>query len=98
MHRYHEGLGHGGPMLGWLAFLVVLVVLVGLAVWAVRRITSTPAAAAPQSGATTPRPDPALEAARMRYARGEIGRDDYLRIAADLGSPPVDPGASSSGA
>jgi hypothetical protein len=34
----------------------------------------------------------------MRYARGEIGRDDYLRIAADLGAPPVDPGASSSGA
>jgi putative membrane protein len=98
MHRYHEGLGHGGLVLGWLVFLVGLVVLVGLAVWAVRRITSMPLTAGPWSGAATPRSDAALEAARMRYARGEISRDDYLRIAADLGAPVVDPGPPSSGA
>jgi len=33
--------------------------------------------------------DPALTEARLRYARGEISREDYLRIVSDLtGQPP----------
>jgi uncharacterized membrane protein len=50
--------------------------------------------------------DGALAEARMRYARGEIGRDDFLRIAEDLAParsparpsesvPPASPPASS---
>ena len=36
--------------------------------------------------------DPALEHARVRYARGELSRDDYLRVVNDLGGPaPPDP-------
>jgi uncharacterized membrane protein len=31
--------------------------------------------------------DGALAEARMRYARGEIAREDYLRITEDLGAP-----------
>jgi hypothetical protein len=31
--------------------------------------------------------DPALEAARMRYASGEMTRDEFLRVSRDLGSP-----------
>jgi len=31
--------------------------------------------------------DPAVGYLRWRYARGEIGRDDYFRMAADLGVP-----------
>ncbi len=29
--------------------------------------------------------DPALEQARLRYARGEIRRDEFLRLSRDLG-------------
>jgi uncharacterized membrane protein len=33
--------------------------------------------------------DEAVAQLRLRYARGEVGRDEYLRIAADLGAPVV---------
>ncbi|HEX7525507.1 MAG TPA: SHOCT domain-containing protein [Gaiellaceae bacterium] len=33
-------------------------------------------------------PDP-LAVARMRYARGEIGRDEYVQLAQDLGEAPA---------
>ena len=31
-------------------------------------------------------PDPALEALRLRYARGEVDRDTFLAMCADLGA------------
>jgi uncharacterized membrane protein len=39
-----------------------------------------------------PRPDSALEIARARYARGEMSREEFLRVTSDLGgsSPPAD--------
>jgi hypothetical protein len=43
-----------------------------------------PAAA---TGAVAPGFDPALEEVRMRYARGEIDRDEFARRSSDLGSP-----------
>ena len=81
--------------LSWLVPLVLVAVVVGLVVWLVLRGTG-PAGAAGRSviAAGPPVPDPALEAARMRYARGEIGRDDFLRLSADLGghvNEPVPP-------
>jgi uncharacterized membrane protein len=33
-----------------------------------------------------PRLDGALEEVRLRYARGEIGREEFLQRAADLGA------------
>ena len=35
--------------------------------------------------------DPALAELRLRYARGEVSRDDFLRISTDLGAPPPAP-------
>ena len=35
--------------------------------------------------------DPALAELRLRYARGEVSRDDFLRISTDLGAPPPPP-------
>jgi hypothetical protein len=32
--------------------------------------------------------DPALAALRLRYARGELSREEFLRTSADLGAPP----------
>jgi uncharacterized membrane protein len=88
MYRYHEGWDHGGPhLLGWLIPLIVVAGLAVLAVWAVRRLTATPLPPAlPRSGAV-PQTDLALESARLRYAKGEISREDYLGIASDLGAP-----------
>jgi len=33
--------------------------------------------------------DPASEALRVRYARGELDRSDFLERSADLGGPPT---------
>jgi hypothetical protein len=93
--------GHG-MFLGWLIALLVLAVLVAVVIYAVIRLTSHhgPAAPVPVGGPPWgPRfgpfgPDPAIEQARMRYARGEIPRDDYLRLLGDLGwagAPPPPP-------
>ena len=35
--------------------------------------------------------DGPLETLHMRYARGEINRDDYLQARTDLGEPPAPP-------
>jgi uncharacterized membrane protein len=37
--------------------------------------------------AAAPRADDAVNHLRMRYARGELSRDEYLRVSADLGAP-----------
>ncbi|MFC3070440.1 SHOCT domain-containing protein [Phenylobacterium soli] len=39
------------------------------------------------------RPPSALELLNARYARGEIGRDEYLRTRADIGAGSPQPGA-----
>ena len=78
--------GHGG---GWpfgLFFLLILLVLGGLVVWSLLRPGARHAPPPPPPPASGP-PDPALEQARLRYARGEIDRDQFVRIARDLGSP-----------
>jgi len=76
--------------------LVLFLLLLGLVVWAIVRVSRQPQSPAPPPG-PAPRPDPALEQARMRYARGEIDRDAYLRLVGDLGGdvaappPPAPP-------
>ena len=84
---------------GWFAPLLIVAMLVGLAVWVITRSTRQPpvAAAAQDAGWAPPRPqpDPALEHARMRYAQGELGRDEFLRLSGDLGGPAAVVGAAS---
>jgi uncharacterized membrane protein len=88
--RYHQGpgffeFGHAGPgAIGWAIFALQLVIVLGV-VWLVVSLLAgnlgrraTPAAAA----AVGP-----LETLHMRYARGEIARDEYLQARADLGDP-----------
>ena len=84
---YHEG---GPGALGWTVFALQLVLVLGVA-WLLasvvlrgrpgRRAPAAPLAAAGPSG------DP-LGVLKMRYARGELGRDEYLQASADLGAPP----------
>jgi hypothetical protein len=83
-------------VLGWLLPLLLLAALAAVVVFLVIRLTARPGAVAsgPGFGPAGPGfghrygPDPAIEQVRFRYARGELSRDDYLRIMADLGWSP----------
>ncbi len=84
--------GWGRPLwwdvLAWLLpvlFVALLGLLIGLVLV---RLTRKPAEAGP------PAPDRALEEARVRYARGEIDRETFLRIAGDLGGRPAEGGGT----
>jgi len=76
----------GGGMM-WVWFLMMLfglLVFIGiilLGVWAVTRLTGSEGLRAGSASASAEDP---LAILQRRYARGEIGRDDYERIRADL--------------
>lgn len=84
-----DGMGGVGliPMLVWIVFSVGILVLMVLAVvWLARSIGSSGDAS---RGASSPggAPTSAREALDLRYARGEIGRDEYLQARRDLEDP-----------
>jgi putative membrane protein len=82
VHHGGRVFDHGGwPLFGILPLLLMLV-LIAVAVWAVLRVTgrSSVAVAGPVA-----RVDPALEEIRLRYARGEIGREEFVQRSHDLG-------------
>lgn len=87
MMRFDPGYyDHGFWLYGMIPFLMFLV-LVGVAVWAVIRLSSRPAgpvALGPRPAPPMPR-DPALEELRVRYARGELDREEFLQRSRDLG-------------
>lgn len=77
----------------WAHFIPFLffVVLIALVVWAVVRLSSgrTLAPAIASAGfAPAPRMDPALEEVRLRYARGEMSREEFVQRSQDLGGGP----------
>jgi putative membrane protein len=78
---------HGGhPWVGLLCFLLLLAALAfaALTFWRTSRQPVHVVAPPPPPAPATPR-DPALAELRLRYARGEIDRDEYLQRATDLG-------------
>lgn len=88
-------------VLGRIVPFLILVALVALVVWAFMRLSRDRALAAagvggtmamPPSAGSSPRPDAALDQVRIRYARGEIGREDFLRLSRDLGGDAPDAG------
>lgn len=86
MFRYHH-LHHGGwAVLGFAVHLLFWAAVIGLLAFLVLRLIHRPV---PHDAMLSWRPptDSALEQARFRYARGEISRDEYFRIGADLGGP-----------
>jgi putative membrane protein len=89
----------GGVEIFHIIFMVLLIAaLVMLVVWLVtsfRRGQLLHEHAPPARSAT----DAALQEARMRYARGEMTREEFLQISTDLGgSPPLpEPHAPGSG-
>ena len=74
MYGYGAGLGLGG-WLGLLGMIAVVIGVVLLVVWAVGRVT---AGTQPQGPAASVQGQDALELLRLRFARGEITKDEYL--------------------
>ena len=93
--RWYEG-GHHADY-GWLHLVLFLALLAALAFIAYALWRGRPALTAgapPAAGGVGT--DHALAELRLRYARGDIDREDYLRRAADLGDttailPPAPP-------
>jgi len=79
--------------LGGIVPLVLFLVLAGVVVWAVLRLTPQ-SHAGPPAPPTPPR-DPVLEEVRLRYARGEISREEFLQRSRDLGSRDLAAGSAS---
>ena len=92
MRRFFIDNPHGsewGPAI--LHFVFMLLILGGIAALAVWLIQSARHGAyAHQHPVGPPQAeDVALREARMRYARGEMPREEFLQIATDLGGAPL---------
>lgn len=74
-------------MLAWVLVLVVIV-LVGVVVYFAARYASRPLPAPPAVAVSASGQD-LLALVALRYANGDITRDEFLRMTADLGGPPV---------
>ena len=70
-----------GMILGLVITIGVIVGLVLLVVWAVRRMSGNPT----QPGSQNLSGQSARDIAQVRYAKGEISREDYQQILSDLG-------------
>ena len=81
---------HTGPWqhgwFGWLLPILFLAVVAGLVIWVVLRVTRRPPVLAPAWGPPRFGSDAALGEARLRYARGEMSREDFLQVSGDLGT------------
>jgi putative membrane protein len=70
--------------------LVLFLVLIGTVIWlVVREVRHRRDHSAPPPAIRAGNADAALEQLRMRYARSEVTRDEYLQMAQDLGAPGV---------
>ena len=79
-----NGMGLIRMIVGSAVTVVLIIGLVLLVVWAVRRMSMSnphPGVQAPQA----PMGPSARDIAQMRYAKGEITREEYLQLITDLG-------------
>jgi uncharacterized membrane protein len=102
-NEFHEGgFGREGGALGVIVLLVLLALVVVGAVLVFRALRGRPVLAgagaalglgAGAAGTMHHAHDPALAELRLRYARGEVTRDEYLQRVADLSGtvPPAPP-------
>ncbi|HUK44926.1 MAG TPA: hypothetical protein VLV28_06510 [Gaiellaceae bacterium] len=85
---YADHVHHGHPVI-WVALFLLFVALLVLALVALVRHLRGPGA--PPAAVVAAAPDAAIESVRMRYARGEIDRDEFVRVSTDLGASPPAP-------
>lgn len=77
----YNGMGWIGMILGLVITIAVIIGLVLLVVWAVRRMNGNTA----QTSSQTTAGSSAKDIAQARYAKGEITREEYQQILTDLG-------------
>jgi putative membrane protein len=75
----YGGLGLWGGLIGLILNFAIIVAIIWLIVWAVRRFSSQ-SRSNQTAGAQSPR-----DILQVRYARGEITRDQYQQMLKDLG-------------
>jgi uncharacterized membrane protein len=76
-----------------IAHFIFWALLIAAIVWLVVWLVRTPHlhGALHEHHAPPRAPDTALQEARLRYARGEMSREDFLQISTDLGGAPTIP-------
>ena len=87
-HGLYPGLGGGEWIFLILSMLCIVAIIVGvvlLIVWLVRRASSGGRAA---SLSASPAEPTARDILQTRYARGEITREQYQEMLADMNQPP----------
>ena len=76
----YGGMGLWGGLIGLILNVAIIVAIIWLVVWAVRRFSSGQSHGSQVTGAQSPR-----DILQVRYARGEITRDQYRQMLKDLG-------------
>jgi putative membrane protein len=76
----YGGMGGIGMILGLVITIAVIIGLVLLVVWAVRRMSGNSA----QSGSLNMTGKSAKDIAQARYAKGEINREEYQQVLSDI--------------
>jgi len=79
-HYGYSGVGLVGMILSAIVSVAFVIGLVLLIVWVIRRMSANPS----HYVAQTPASQSARDIAQMRYAKGEITRDEYQQIITDL--------------
>ena len=77
--------GPGGYWSFWTLLLVLALIGLGILLFMQMRKNGSPVFSRLRPGSPAGEPPDAAGILKMRYARGEIGRDEYLRIGSDLG-------------
>lgn len=92
--RYDHDAWWNGPLHLIVLLLLIALLVVGIVLLVRQLKGQSGVAAAPVTDAATAatttapdRADPAVATLRMRYARGEVGRDEFLRSLGDLAAP-----------
>jgi putative membrane protein len=85
---FHDGWWFG--FWGHVVPLLVFLLLIGLVVWAVLRISGRQFGPALATAGMAPalHRDPALSEVRLRYARGDMNREEFIQRWRDLGGQP----------
>ncbi len=88
-HPAWQHAGDGHPLMHALLLVLLVALLVAAAVWLFRRLAQPRLVdAAPVTAVAGPAGE-AIGLVRLRYARGEIGRDEFRQMSIDLGAAPV---------
>lgn len=83
---------HQHPLLRVVIAMVVITAIAALVAYLVTRLTNRHPSLQPVVAPVGPlMPDAALTQLRLRYARGEVSRTDYLQATADLGGATSEP-------